>query len=321
MVRAENPRLGRQRLTPHKNKQSPLLYDVKRNYELYLLSLPVFIYFIVFHYGPMYGVQIAFKDFVAGKGIMGSPWVGFEHFERFLRSYNVKTLIKNTLGINIYSLVVGFPAPIILALMLNEVKRVRFKKAVQMVTYAPHFISTVVMVGMVLVFLSPSTGIVNHILKAIGFKPIHFMAEPEWFKTIYVFSGIWQGLGWGSIIYVAALSSIDPQLHESAIIDGATKIQRIINIDLPGIMPTITILLILNIGGIMNVGFQKIFLMQNPLNMTASDVISTYVYRVGLQGAEYSFSSAVGLFNSVINCILLVIVNWIARRLGETSLW
>ncbi len=295
--------------------------NFKRNYELYLLSLPALIYFIIFQYGPMYGVQIAFKNFMASQGIWGSPWVGFEHFQRFFRGYHFWRLIGNTLGISAYELILGFPAPIILALLLNEVRHKRFKRTVQMVSYAPHFISTVVMVGILSVFLSPNTGLVNQLLKGFGLDPVHFLSKPEWFKTTYVFSGIWQSMGWGSVIYFAALSGIDPQLHEAAIVDGATKVQRIYHIDIPGIMPTAIILLILNVGRIMSVGFEKVFLMQNPLNMRSSDVISTYVYRVGLLGAEYSFASAVGLFNAVINFTILITVNWIAKRVSETSLW
>lgn len=291
------------------------------NWELYLFILPSLLYFIIFHYAPMYGVQIAFKDFIATKGIWGSSWVGMEHFERFFNSYYFWTLIKNTVGISLYSLAVGFPIPIILALMLNEVKDGLFKRTVQTVTYAPHFISTVVMVGMLLAFLSPSTGIINNLIKALGGQPVAFMQEPKWFKTIYVFSGAWQGAGWGSIIYLAALAGIDPQLHEAAIMDGANRIQRIWHINIPGILPTMIILLILNTGSIMSVGFEKVFLMQNPLNMETSDVISTYVYRSGLIQAQYSFSAAVGLFNSIINFALLILVNTIARHVSETSLW
>ena len=320
------PDLMQQKTIIERNKRikvgsHPLIEDIKRNYDLYLLSIPTFIFFLVFHYGPMYGVQIAFKNFMASKGIMGSPWVGFEHFQRFFRSYHLWTLIKNTLGISLYSLIVGFPASIILAIMLNEVRHKQYKKAVQMITYAPHFISVFVLVGMMAVFLSPKTGIINQVIKNLGGEAITFMAEPKWFKSLYVWSGVWQGVGFGSIIYISALSGIDPQIHEAAIVDGATKLQRIWNIDIPGILPTAVILLIMNVGSIMSVGFEKILLMQNSLNMISSDVISTYVYRVGLLGAEFSFSSAVGLFNAVINAILLVLANTIARKFSETSLW
>jgi putative aldouronate transport system permease protein len=295
--------------------------SIFRNYELYLFLLPTFLYFVVFHYGPMYGVQIAFKDFRASDGIWGSPWVGFEHFRRFFSSYQFWSLLKNTLGISLYSLIAGFPAPIILALLLNQIPSRGFKRFVQTITYAPNFISTVVIVGMLLVFLSPRGGLVNALIGLFGFESVYFMARPEWFKTIYVLSGIWQGAGFGSIIYLAALSSIDPQLHEAAIVDGATKFQRIRYIDIPGIIPTAVILLILNAGRIMNVGFEKVFLMQTPLNLESSEIISTYVYKVGLVNAQFSFSSAVGLFRALINLVLIVSVNRVARSVGETALW
>jgi len=229
--------------------------------------------------------------------------------------------MKNTLGVSLYQLVLGFPIPILLALMLNEVRNKHFKKVVQMATYAPHFFSIVVLVGMVVSFLSPINGIINKIIQLTGGEAISFMTEPAWFKTVYVFSGIWQNAGWGSIIYMAALAGIDISLYEAAAIDGASKLKRIINITIPGIIPTAIILLILDSGKIMNVGFEKVFLMQNPLNISSSDVISTYVYKNGLVGAQYSFASAVGLFNSVINLILLVTVNRFSKSIGETGLW
>lgn len=298
-----------------------LLRSFRRNWDLYLLISPVIAYFVIFHYIPMYGVQIAFKHFIAAKGIWGSDWAGFVHFERFFESYYFWRLIRNTVLINLYELAVAFPVPIMLALLINEAGNRRFQRFVQTVTYAPHFLSTVVMVGLILMFLDPENGIVNRIIQAFGGEPVSFMTEPEWFKTIYVLSGVWQGMGWSSIIYLAALSGIDPALHEAAKIDGASRLQRIRHINLPGILPTIVILLILNVGSMMNVGFEKIYLMQNSLNIESSDVISTYVYERGILGAEYSFSTAVGLFNSVINCLLLVIVNAVARRVNETSLW
>lgn len=269
----------------------------------------------------MYGIQIAFKDFIATKGIWGSPWIGSEHFERFFNSYYFWRLIKNTLGIGLYSLALGFPIPILLALLMNEVRAERFKKFVQTITYAPHFLSTVVVVGMMMIFLSPRYGIINHFIEMFGGKPINFLAEPSWFKSLYVLSDVWQTMGWSSIIYLAALAGIDNQLHEAARVDGATRLQRIWHINIPGIMPTIIILLILNIGSIMGVGFEKVLLMQNNLNMESSDIIATYVYRMGIQNAEYSFSAAIGLFNSVINFVLLVSVNFISRRVSQTSLW
>lgn len=298
-----------------------ILKSLKKNYQLYIFLLPAILYFAIFQYGPMYGIQIAFKNFIPSKGIWGSPWVGLKHFRNFFDSYYFPVLIKNTLGISLYQLVAGFPIPIILALMINEVKNKYFKKIVQNVTYAPHFISTVVMVGMIMTFLSPSNGIINSVIKAFGGEPIYFMSKSSMFKDIYVWSGIWQNAGWGTIIYLATLAGIDPSLHEAAVVDGATRLQRIRHINIPGIMPTMVITLIMNVGGIMSVGFEKVYLMQNPLTMEASDVISTYVYRIGLLNAQYSFSSAVGFFNSVINFILLVTVNKIARHVNETSLW
>ncbi|MCG8499644.1 MAG: ABC transporter permease subunit [Firmicutes bacterium] len=302
-------------------KKSVWMKDFKRNWMLYALSLPTLIFIIIFHYIPIYGIQLAFKDFFALQGIWGSPWVGFENFERFFRSYYFWELIRNTLGINIFQLVVGFPAPIILALLLNEVMNSKFKKTVQMVTYAPHFISTVVMVGIIGVFLSQETGVLNVLIKSLGFEAVPFLTSPRWFKPVFVLSGVWQRVGWGSIIYIATLAAIDQQLIEAAIVDGASKLQRIWYINIPGLMPTAIILLILRVGNIMGVGFEKVFLLQNPLNQSSSDVISTFVYRIGLVGADYSFATAVGLFNSVINCILLITVNAISRKVSETSLW
>ncbi|MFD2700403.1 ABC transporter permease [Paenibacillus shunpengii] len=302
-------------------KQRSTLRSWTRNWELYLLFLPVLAYFIIFHYIPMYGVQIAFKDFIANKGIMGSPWVGFEHFERFFDSFYFWRIIKNTLGIGIYELVVGFPIPIILALMIHELRTGKFRKFVQTVTYMPHFLSTIVMVGMIMMFLSPASGLINVVILLFGGEPISFMTEPGWFKSIYVWSGVWQTMGWSSIIYIAALAGIDPQLHEAARVDGASRLRRIWHINLPGIAPTIIVLLILNMGSILGVGFEKVFLMQNDLNMESSDVISTNVYRSGILGAQYSFSAAVGLFNSVVNFLMLLTVNRIARKVSSSSLW
>jgi putative aldouronate transport system permease protein len=292
-----------------------------RNWELYLLISPVVAYFIIFHYLPMYGVQIAFKDFSAVKGIWDSPWVGMKHLNRFFNSYYFWRLIRNTVEIGVYQLAVGFPIPIILALMINEARAKFFKRFVQTVTYAPHFLSVVVLVGMLYIFLSPSSGILNHLLQLFNLEPIAFLSEPAWFKSIYVWSGVWQEMGWSSIIYLAALSGIDPHLHEAARVDGAGRLRRIWHINLPGIRPTIMILLILSIGSIVSVGFEKIYLMQNDMNMLSSDVIATYVYRSGILGAQFSFSAAVGLFNAVINFVMLVVVNGIARRAGATSLW
>jgi putative aldouronate transport system permease protein len=292
-----------------------------KNWRLYVMLAPVIVYFIVFYYFPMYGVQLAFKDFNATKGILGSPWVGFKHFQRFFDSYYFWRLIKNTIGIGLYDLAVGFPVPILLALMINEVGSKFYKRLIQTVTYMPHFLSTVVLVGIVTIFLQPDTGIVNIFIKIFGGESFRFLDEPGWFKSIFVLSGVWQQMGWSSIIYLAALSGIDPQLHESARVDGASRLQRIWHINLPGIVPTIVILFILKAGSILGVGFEKVFLMQNSLNMGGSDVISTFVYRSGIMDAQYSFATAVDLFNSIINLIMLVTVNFISRRVGGSSLW
>ncbi len=304
-----------------KSKSSSLWKKIAPNWELYLFILPVVAYFIIFHYWPMYGIQIAFRDYKGTLGIWGSEWVGLEHFQRFFNSYYIWRLIRNTITISLYQLLVGFPIPIIMALGFNELKSSKLKKFAQTVTYAPHFISLVVLVSMIQTFLSPSVGMVNRLIEAMGGEAVYFMTEAKYFKTIYVFSGVWQNMGWNSIIYMAALAGVDPSLHEAAIMDGATRFDRIWHINIPSILPTITIMLIMNVGGLMNVGFEKVFLMQNSLNMESSDIISTYVYRMGMQQGQYSFSAAVGLFNSVINFILLITVNTITKKIGETSLW
>lgn len=297
------------------------IVGVKKNWELYLFLFPTLLYFFIFQYLPMYGLQIAFKDFVAVKGIRGSDWAGVEHFVRFFNSYQFWILIKNTIYINLYQVLVAFPIPIIMALMLNQVNNVRFKKTVQTVTYAPHFISFVVLAGMIYLFLSPRNGLVNSILALFGVEPVFFMGDPVWFKTVFVFSGVWQTAGWSTIIYLAALTGVNPDLHEAAVMDGASKLRRIWHIDIPGIMPTIMILLILNVGDFMTVGFEKVLLMQNYLNIESSEVIQTYVYKVGLLNAEFSYSAAIGLFNNVINFILLILINHTAKKMKQTSLW
>lgn len=301
-------------------KKGLKLKKIFSNYQLYLFLLPALIYFIVFHYVPMYGVLIAFKDFVATKGIIGSPWVGFKHFERFFDSYQFWSLIKNTLGLSVTQLVVGFPLPIFLALMLNQMRSEKSKRFVQTVVYAPHFISVVVLAGMIYVFFS-NNGLINNMILMFGGDPISFMAKPEWFKPLYIASGVWQETGWAAIIYLAALAGVSPELHEAAIMDGANKWQRIFHVDIPAIMPTAVILLILSVGSIMNIGFEKAYLLQTPMNQPSAEIIPTYVYKMGLQQAQYSFAAAVGLFNAVINLILLVAVNKFAKRLSGTGLW
>lgn len=269
----------------------------------------------------MYGIQLAFKNYIPTEGIWGSPWVGLKHFTRFFESYQFWTLIENTISLSFWSLVFTFPVPIIIALLLNQLTSERYKKFVQTVIYAPHFISTVVLVGILFVFLSPNSGIVNHLIVLFGGEPILFMAEPGWFKPLYIISGLWQETGWATIIYLAALAGVSPALHEAAIMDGANKWQRIWHVDIPSIRPTIIILLILAFGNVMNVGFEKAFLMQTDLNKSASAIIPTYVYEVGLQRAQYSFAAAIGLFNSVINLIMLLTVNRLVKKLGGNSLW
>ncbi|MBD3917162.1 sugar ABC transporter permease [Paenibacillus sp. PR3] len=303
------------------NRLRKRLKLISNNYQLYLFLLPTIVFFAIFAYWPMYGVIIAFKDFSVTKGIMGSPWAGFEHFERFFHSYNFKELISNTLGLSVLGLIVTFPLPIILALSLNQVTNLNFKKFVQTTVYAPFFISTVVLSGMILVFLSP-TGIINQLIVHLGgHDPILFMSKPEYFKATYILSDVWQGTGFSAIVYLAALAGVNPEIHEAAIVDGATKWQRILNVDLPSIMPTAIILLILAVGNIMGVGFEKAYLLQTPTNLPSSEIISTYVYKVGLKQSQYSFSAAVGLFNSVINLILLLSVNKAAKKLSSTSLF
>ncbi|WHY03622.1 ABC transporter permease subunit [Neobacillus sp. DY30] len=306
--------------SPAKVKRGLKFKKIFSNYQLYLFLLPALIYFIVFHYLPMYGILIAFKDFVATKGIMGSPWVGFKHFERFFESFQFWTLIKNTLGLSVVQLIVGFPLPIFLALMLNQIRSEKYKRFVQTVVYAPHFISVVVLAGMIFVFFS-NNGLINNIILLFGGDPISFMAKPEWFKPLYIASGVWQETGWAAIIYLAALAGVSPELHEAAVMDGANKWQRIFHVDIPAIMPTAVILLILSVGGIMNIGFEKAYLLQTPMNQPSAEIIPTYVYKMGLQQAQYSFAAAVGLFNAVINLILLIAVNKFAKKLSGTGLW
>lgn len=298
-----------------------LMRSIRRNWSLYLLITPVLIYFAIFIFWPMYGVIIAFKDFRPNLGIMGSEWVGLKHFEEFFTSLHFGRTLRNTLTLSIYSLVVNFPIPIALAIMMNDLRSRRFKRAVQTITYLPHFISMVVLCGMITLFFRNDTGLINILIQHMGGESINFLNTPEYFKHVYVWTGVWQNLGWNTIIYMAALSGMDVQLLEAASIDGASKFQKIRHIILPYLMPTAILLLILESGYVMNVGFEKVFLLQNDLNMEMSDVISTLVYRKGIAEYQFSFSAAVGLFNSVINCFILLMVNAISKRLGETSLW
>lgn len=301
-------------------KRKKWLRNMIHAYQLYILVLPTLVYFLIFHYGPIYGIQMAFQRYTPALGFWKSPWIGFEHFERFFQSYQFWNILKNTLQLSLYELVL-FPIPILMSLFLNQLAYPRYKRFIQTVTYAPHFISTVVIVGMLYLFLSPRSGIINQLLRLFGLEPIFFFAEPAWFSSIYVWSGVWQNAGFAMIIYLAALTSIHPELHESAMVDGASKVKRIFLIDLPGIMPVVVILLILNIGSFMQIGYEKVYLMQNPLNIESSEIIQTYVYKQGLQQAQFSYAAAIGLFNNIINCILLLVFNSIARRTTEHSLW
>ena len=292
-----------------------------RNWGLYLLLLPAVILMICFTYIPMFGIVIAFKDFTPAAGIFGSPWAGWKYFQEYFNSYQFWPTIKNTLIISLYTILVTFPLPIVVALMCNQITSAKYKKFFQVSTYLPHFISTVVMCGMIILFLSPSVGVINNIVQFFGGDPVNFMAKKEYWRHIYVWTGIWQGMGWSSVIYFAALSGISPELHEAAKCDGATKLQLIRHIDLPSIMPTATVLLIMNCGSILSIGFEKAYLLQNDLNLNVSEIISTYVYKVGLINNDMSYSTAIGLFNTLVNLVMLLIVNKAADKLSGNSLW
>ncbi len=291
-----------------------------RNWGLYLLLLPAVILMICFTYIPMFGIVIAFKDFTPAAGIFGSPWAGWKYFQEYFNSYQFWPTIKNTLIISLYTILVTFPLPIVVALMCNQITSAKYKKFFQVSTYLPHFISTVVMCGMIILFLSPRTGIISKLVSFVGIELPNLMGQPSAFSSIYVWTEAWQHVGWDSILYIAALSAVDPTLYEAATVDGASKWQKILRIDIPMLLPTITIMLILRMGSVMSVGFEKVYLLQNNLNITASETISTYVYKMGLISNQYSLSSAINLFNNVINFILLLSMNWISNKLSDTSL-
>jgi putative aldouronate transport system permease protein len=289
--------------------------------ELYLLLLLPLVWYIVFRYVPIYGIQIAFRDYRPVRGFLGSEWVGLEHFERFFQSFYFERIVSNTLIINFVSLLVGFPIPILFALLLNEIKNIHYKKVLQNITYIPHFLSTVVLISILQLMFNPNTGVYNMLRMKIGLPTTNYFAMESAFKPLYILSGLWQNMGWDSILYIAALAGVDPALYEAATIDGATRIQKIRYIAIPSIMSTVMIMLLLRCGQIMNIGYEKVLLMQNDLNRASSDVISTYVYRIGILEGNYSYSTAINLFNSVCNIILLFVANLIAKRLGGTSLW
>lgn len=296
--------------------------ELRKNWGLYLLVAVPLIYLILFKYIPMYGVQIAFRDYTPVRTFTSSPFVGLKHFQRFFDNPRFFEILRNTLTISLYS-ILTFPLPILLALLLNYMPSKGFKKSVQLVSYAPHFISTVVMAGIILQFLDTRTGLINIIISALGQDPVNFMSKPEYFYHIYVWSGVWQSVGYSSIIYIAALSGVSPELHEAAIVDGADIMKRIWHIDLPSILPTIAILLIMNCGSVLSVGYEKIYLLQNNLNASVSEVVSTYVYKQGIVSMtpQYSYATAVGLFVSIINIIMLIVVNRTTRKVSGSSLW
>lgn len=291
------------------------------HWQLWLMMVPAIVYMVLFVYKPMGGVLIAFQDYSLKRGIWGSEWVGFENFNRLFKSYWFPIILKNTLTLSLLSLLLSFPAPIILALAANEIRSERRKRTFQTVSYAPHFISTVVVCGMITVFLSPESGVINFLLQAVGIDPVAFLAKPNAFKWVYVLSGIWQTVGWSAIIYIAALSGVDKNLLEAAEIDGANRIQRIRYVNLPVLVPTIVIMFILRCGSILSVGYEKVYLLQNTANLSASEVISTYVYKVGLEKADFGFSTAVNLFNNVINCIVLILSNKLSKKVSGSSLF
>lgn len=303
------------------SKLKKLCKQFDKSKYLFLLFLPGLIYYIVFKYMPMYGLLMAFQKFDFMKGIWGSKWVGFAHFVRFFNDPQAFRIIKNTVLLSVYSLLWGFPIPIILALLLNEISNTTHKRVIQTISYLPHFISEVIIIGILINFLSPSDGIINKMIEMLGGERVFFMKDPGWFRTLYISSGIWKEMGWGAIIYIAALAGINPEIYEAAIVDGASRWKQCIHITLPSLIPTITILLVLNLGKIMDVGFEKVILMQNELIRETSEIIPTYIYRYGIRGIEWSYTTAIGLFNSIIGLILVITANKISKKVNETSLW
>lgn len=315
-------------LTPesiaYRNKQSVMTRitkSIRHDFMLYLMLMPMIIWFLVFLYKPMTGLQLAFKQYSAWKGIEGSPWIGFDHFVTLFHSEQFLRAVRNTIVLSIYSLILAFPVPIFLALMINEVRSNNFRKSVQTILYLPHFISVVIVAGLVVTFLSPSTGVINNILSLIGFDRIYFLTQPEWFRSIYISSNIWKEAGFDSIIYLAAIMSINPALYESAQVDGASRLQMITRITLPCILPTIAVLLVIRLGNILEVGFEYIILLYQPTTFETADVISTYIYRLGLQGARYDIATAAGIFNAVIALIVVLFANAMSRRITRTGVF
>lgn len=293
---------------------------VLSRWQLYALLAPAVVTTLLFHYYPIYGIQIAFKNYRNSRGIWGSSWVGLKHFQSLFSYVNFDDILRNTISISLYSIAV-FPCAVIFALMLNEVRNLRFKRGVQMISYAPHFISTVVVVSMLQIFMQRSNGLINNVIAMLGGERIDFLSIPQYFSTIFVWSGVWQNLGWNAIVYIAALAGVSAELLEAARIDGANRLQIIWHVNLPHIFPTIVTLLIISTGSVLSVGFEKIYLMQNSLNLDASRVISTYVYEMGIENAQLDFATAVGLFNNAVNIAILLIVNTVARKISKISIF
>lgn len=303
------------------NTVSRKRWSLIKYWDLYLMVLPGLVFLLVFKYTPMYGVIIAFKDFNIIRGVLDSPWVGLKHFRELFMFGEFPRVLRNTIIISFMRLIFGFPAPIILALLLNELVFKNFKRIIQTITYVPHFISWVVIGGVVIDLLSPGSGIVNAVIEAMGYQPIFFMAEEGMFRWILVFSDIWKEAGWGAIIYLAALLGINDELYQAATVDGAGRLKQIWHITLPGIRSTIIILLLLRIGNVLEAGFEQVLVMYNPLVYSVGDIIDTYVYRVGLGQMKFGLSTAAGLFQSIVGCLLLIVANWFARRMGEDGLF
>ncbi|WP_040952022.1 ABC transporter permease [Gorillibacterium massiliense] len=309
-------------MTKSKAKKKPtVLNTFKRDHQLWLMIIPAIAVILIFNYIPMYGIQLAFRDYDFSKGLTGGQWRGLFYFKQFFDSYLFWDLMRNTVTISLATILLGFPAPIILALLINQLAGKRIKKILQTTVYMPHFISVVVMVGMLVVLLSPNTGVIGRLITASGLQNVNLLGSTKFFVPTYVLSDIWQHVGWNSIIYLAALSTVDPQLYDSAKIDGANRWQTIRNVDIPAIIPTIIILFVLSMGSVLSTGFEKVFLMQNSLNLPVSEVIATYVYKIGIKSNQFSYSAAIGLFNTLINFIFLYAMNAISRRSTNNSLW
>jgi len=298
-----------------------IVYHLRREWQIYLMLIPTLVWFIVFLYKPMYGLQIAFKDYSIFRGVANSPWIGWEHFTYLFDNDQFIRAVWNTIKISALNLIFGFPAPIILALMFNEILHATYKRTAQTIVYLPHFISSVIIAGIVITAFSPSVGIVNTVLGWLGFDPVYFLTKPEWFRPIFVGTGIWQEAGFGSIVFLAAIAGVNPSLYESAVVDGANRWQMIWKITLPSILPTIIIMLIIRIGNIMEVSFELIILLYQPATYETADVVNTFIYRQGLQSGQYDFAAAAGLFNAVVAFVLVMAANSISRRYSRTSLW